>query len=90
MALTAIEVVQLRMLERGRGTVSDGWDWLRMLVGCALTVFLTVLIAIKFDSPVCVVDAVLGVFATVCFVMRAGDKARETLIKGLQKSKYQS
>lgn len=89
MALTAIELVQLRMLEQGRGTVSDGRDWLRMMVGCALTVFLTVFVAVKFDSPASLAVAVLGVFATVCVVMRAGEYARQELINELRQAQAQ-
>jgi hypothetical protein len=38
--LSAFELVELRMLQRGRGEFTDGRTWLRLIEGCVATIWL--------------------------------------------------
>lgn len=85
MALDAIELVHLRLLEQGRGTCSDGRDWLRMVIGVLLSVTVGITIAVHYDYPFCILwAAFLGLPVTVKWIMYSDSKVRRQLIDELR------
>lgn len=74
-----IELVQLRLLQQGRGTCSDGRDWLRMALGITATLCVSML-ALYFDHHVLSFGMfTAGLVATVEWIMWAGRIASMTL-----------
>lgn len=75
MALDAFELVELRMLERGGLVGSDGRDWLRIVIGVAMSFPVTLGVGFLTERvvPVLVV-AMLGAAVTALWTVHAGRK----------------
>lgn len=89
--LTPHELVTLRFLEQGRGTISDGLDWLRMVYGVVATVVINCTVAAlcyKFTPAyvpwLTIVTGISGVLLTVMWIMLAGEKVRACEISRLR------
>lgn len=85
MALTPYETLTLRMLQRGRGTVSDGRDWLRLVVCVLVTTPASWVVTLSTGSAaaaLAVAMACLAAGATWCVL--AGNRAAKALVAELQ------
>lgn len=94
--LTPHELVTLRFLEQGRGTVSDGRDWLRMLLGMAITVVMGYVVATYSSKLIpehalwlTLAECFVGLFLTTAWIMLNGDRvARSEMIRLNSKLDY--
>lgn len=76
MALTPFELVELRLLEQGRASGSDGKEWQRMAVGVTATaVALLLVVSLTQNLPVAIGVAAVGVASTALWIIRAESKA---------------
>lgn len=85
MALSPVELVELRMLERGRVVGSDGRDWLRFVVGIALTALAILAACLLTQSGIVgAVVGILGATTTALWTVHAGRKAVDERIAQLR------
>lgn len=85
MALDAFELTELHKLERGGVVGSDGYDWLRIVVGVTLTVL--VMLGVGYLSePVApaLIVTMLGIAATTLWTVHAGRKMVSTRLAYLR------
>lgn len=91
MALNAFKLVELRLLEQGRATASDGRDWIRMAIGIAAMVPLTLVVAkVSLDTGIgvwpTIATAALGVVFTTWWIVTTGKSVAQWRIAGLRQA----